>query len=187
VEKVNIKFKETKKIGFKFYDEEIEVTSFISFEDELGFFEEYLDSYFEIDEDDGSVKYDYHGAEYALMLNMLDVLTNVKIKDGDEISIDIMNGEIEKLFLMSVEHISNYGNFRSRLDRVVSDAKEVVMYEKSLANIVQNIMSNGLDYLSNFSDSLTPEKIKEVKESFASLLEDVKDSPVEKLLQESVK
>lgn len=189
MQKIEIKLKESKFQAHSYGGKNIEIKNFISLAEETVIIDDYLENYFEVDEDSGDVSYEHGSAEFALMTQVIDVFTNIKVteEDGGEkinLVIDVASGDIEGLFGVVSEAIGNYGSFRARLDRTVCDAKEILSYKRSLESKVNGLLENVSSFLLKIAEDITSDNIENIKESLTSLAKEVEDSPLKGIMEE---
>lgn len=189
MKKIEIKLKESKFQACSYGVKNIEIKNFISLVEETAIIDDYLENYFEVNQDSGDVSYEYGSAEFALMTQIIDVFTNIKVieEDGGEktnLVINVASGDVEGLFSVVSEEIENYGSFRARLDRTVCDAKEILSYQRSLESKVNGLLENVSSFLLKIAEDITSDNIENIKESLTSLAKEVEDSPLKGIMEE---
>ena len=195
MKKDKLKIKKAKRETIVIYDNdgervEFKVVNYIPLAAQIILANTYLDAYFnsaiENIEDMFISKWDYIGAENALMLAVIDELTSIAIADKNgKILIDLDNLAHMGIWDLIKSSIKNYKEFRKCLYVMVEDAKREVLSKRSVGYIVDNLADT---LISKFSElNLGEDGIKQIMNSIGTLSEELKDSPIGGLLEESKK
>jgi hypothetical protein len=179
MDKKVIKFTPLKKVGFGFpgqnEDYFIEVRPYLDVAEQSELIELYLDSYF--NSDNYGNEQSQIIAECAVVLYILDHLTNVEISNED-----IDNVLASKLWSYVKERISNYDDFRHNLNEVIKNKKEQIALEKSVGVMVDKAVNKVVELVSNISQNTDVDKIKEV---ITSSLKEMEQSPMAPVFKEA--
>ena len=138
-------------VGFK-------VIPYISLENKLQLIETYLDSLFA----EGDAHKRFITAEYALMLSVTELCTNIAVDDEDIINKLVYTGVWDGIR----ENIVNYDEFREELDAVVGMKYD----EMSISSGLNALIAKVSKFIENISQmDLSDNGIKALTDSFQSL------------------
>jgi hypothetical protein len=190
VENMKIAFRETYQFNDRGVKElkdkgiEIEVYPFIPLTDQIILIVNYLNNYFQPEQNFISrSKCDYVGAEYALTMELVDKYTNIDIVGlGSDILYESNLWEKIKLCF------SNYDQFRETLERIVNDVKQDLQNEKSLGNVlgevtpmVKEFIQNGMDLVEKLaSTEINDETLEKLKTTLKEITDGVSSNPIAK-------
>jgi hypothetical protein len=169
---------------FLYQNNPIEIRPYLTAVEQAILIEEYVSNYFYPNTGMVSgVDCDYLGAEYYLMLDIINRLTSVLVDDKE----DVKGLSLEELVTTTLwveikSHISNYKEFREMLDRVVSDKKEQIALTKSVGATIDRVVEKVEEALLNLAQNVDPEKLKEVA---TGLLKDMEKSPMAPVFAEA--
>lgn len=149
----------------------IEIIPYISVTDEITLISDYVKRYFKPNEDETfsyieKGDYDYWQAEFALIQRIMDTMTNVD-------TVETNANEMVEIFYLVVEKISNYHQFRERLDETIGAIKD----SKSIGVVIDNLVNNATELFESFK-SIDPEKIKELADSVVKTIESSNVAPI---------
>lgn len=169
MDKQTIKIDYKKPVKVDFNDQEILVTPYIDINTQIMLIDNYIQMYF----DKGNIATNLVGAEYALILGLLDNNTNIKI-DAENIDINQIVGS--GLWDLVKDRILNYQELRNLLGVVCRQIKDNIALEKSvghsidkIGNYVQNIVEK-IDSV-DFSE----EGFKRLADAMSSQVKEYKD------------
>lgn len=173
MEKIKLEKKTPNNKSFEYDDSTITVDPLITVSEKTFLINKYLSDYFESDANDKIItktNYNLIKAEYNLIIYLVQLKSNI---DATILTEDL--DYYSSLIDMILSNISNYGQFRKTLDRIVSDVKEEILIEKSIGNVIDNLFNKALLILDKFSD-YDVEKIKEAKEAGLELMNELRKS-----------
>lgn len=150
MEKVKLEFTAPKNKKVSYNDCVIDVVSYISFAQQFALINKYIADYFEKDK----FEFNYIDAEYKLSMYILSFFTNIDIENFDQ---EILDGTT--IYKEIVDSISNYKEFRERLDVVVNDKKEEIRNKKMLGAVIEDISDKVFYLLENVS-KISPESVE---------------------------
>lgn len=167
-EKLNIEFSPIKNEQFLFGDKLITVRSFLTLNDKVVMSLEYSNNLRgEPILFSSELAKRYLVAEHALILQCIDLTTNIEI------------GKIDSDLLLASglwdtirQHIKNYDEFYDDLYRIVKLQQAQDALEKSVGNVLDNISTKLLQALDKLSE-LDAEKLKQSAEQFTKSLDDL--------------
>lgn len=162
MEKIKIELDKIDYIAFKFKDKEIFLKPYISVLDKVTITMEYLSILF--DNEDTNISGKYFIAEYALILQIIDILSNVDVSDVDADSV-IYSGlwdEIKK-------RISNYESFKYDLNRVILFYQNEKNLEISVGAVLERFANKAIESIEKLS-TLDSKELKETSETFVNAL-----------------
>lgn len=180
IKKKPLKFPESveRSAVIDFYEEKIEVKRFLSDDDEQTLIPVYVETYFDNRAFGNST--DFNGAERLLDFAILDTMTSIDaslkkwyVKDKNKI-LDYVyeTGLMDKI----KSHIVNYGEMYKKIQRIVADGRQERFSARGLfKEAIESISELDFEKLKNFAN-----QIKELQE-------EMKDSPLRPLLDESKK
>lgn len=175
---------ENETIGFQ--GNKVVVSKFITYPEQVAIVDNYLSNYFFPNKElmGNFVKQDYLGAEFALVLAIVDLKTNIEIKhENFDLENFINSGMWDKV----KSAISNYEDFRSKLERMVRDAKEQIILEKSIGSVIDGLTSKAMILVENLGDKLSETDLNELKETANNLISELKAAPISEIFQETEK
>jgi hypothetical protein len=178
MDKQSIKIDYKKPVKIDFNDQEIIVVPYINMTTKIVLTENYIKMIF----DAGSVSSNLIGAEYALMLGILDSNTNIKIIEQN-IDIDAIVGS--GLWDLVKSKIENYQELRSEIGISCRQIKESVALERSIGNSFDKISRSIIEFLDKISSiDLSEENMKKLVGGMATQIQEYKDifeekSPIE--------
>lgn len=181
MDKVKLAFESPKNKTVEYNGVIITIKPFISIHEQVILIQYYIDEYFNIMEKkdlliNGS-GYNYIGAEYNLIHSIFQLLTNVDIESADTDMYDS-----SELWKDVKSKISNYDEFRHKLDKIVSDIKEERFNKTTTGAVIENLSSKLLTILEEFS-KLSPADIEKVKNSGLELLKEIEKQPIKGVVE----
>ena len=184
--KIKIGFQEKKPESFLYDGTAVLVYPYLSLENQQAIMANYVAQYFS-QSSMNLTPFDLMNAEYGLILNIIDVNTNimvmeaVEVKEGGESIPDrpafTMNSLFESpdLWENIKLKIKNYDEFRRILDKVVLEIKEQRAVQVSVGNVIDSIYENITAFISGLvSTEITDENIGKLK----ALVRELGDSPI---------
>ena len=199
MQKKKLKLKKTSRVNEVTYSDEnknqvvFDVVNHIPLAAQFILANTYLDAYFnsaiENIEEMFISEWDYIGAENALILVIIDDFTSISIVDGnDKISIDIDDIVRSGIWDLIKSSIKNYEEFRKCLDVMVEDAKREILSKRSVGHVIDSLADRAMSLISSLAElDLSEEGIKQIMDSIGNLSEQLEDSPIGSLLEESKK
>lgn len=174
MDKVKLEIKTPENITIEYNGTTIEINPFIDFSEQVLLINEYIKDFFGDITEIVIPKTKYHvfEAECRLMNYIIQLNTNIDMSD--------INNNIyvaDKLWEMITKEISNYWNFRERLDEVVYEIKEQEKLDNSLGKVLSDILEKAKEFL-NQIENISPEDIKELQAVGTGLIKDLQDSSV---------
>lgn len=120
-------------------------------------------------------RFDYIGAETALILALLDMKTSIDVKD-ESFNIDgfTQTGLWERIH----QSISNYEQFRKELDRVVQDAKDEIVLKNSIGSVLESLFEKAFSIMNDISNSVSEENVEKATLAAKELMNELKKSPL---------
>jgi len=174
MDKITLEYKapENKKITYN--EVEIEIVPVLNFVQQAGLINRYANEYFGQVENKlvSLAPHNYVEAEYNLMVYVIQTVTNI---DVESLSFELLSDV--SFWNEIVNNISNYSDFRKRLDCVVEEIKEEIKIQKSIGQVLDNALGKLSGLLEMFSN-LNPEDIKELQKEGASLLSELEKSSI---------
>lgn len=144
MEKQAIKIDYKKPVKIDFNDQEVIVVPYIDMTTRIVIIKNYVGMLFGA----GDPPSNLVGAEYALMLGVLDSNTNVDI--SNEIDIDAIVGS--GLWDLVRNKIENYQELRSEIGSIVRQVREEIAFEKSMGNSFDKIAKSIEKFFQNISN-----------------------------------
>jgi hypothetical protein len=177
-EKIKIQFPKLEVQSFEFNGSKILVKPFISDTDQRILIGIYLQELFNPDGE--TPEMNFLNAENSLLINVLEILTNVKLidnVDGKDVALFNINDVFSNMefFRMVSDRISNFGEFRHRLAIVVESKKEERRLDASMGQALNVIYAKLVEFL---------EELPNMDFSkYETLIQEVNNSPI---LKESI-
>jgi hypothetical protein len=172
MDKVKLEYGIPENKKFKYMGMEIEVESFIDFEEQLFLIKNYIKDYFgELEEIlIPETKYHYLEAECRLMSYVIQLNTNIDMENtkNDVYADCILWDEI-------ITRITNWWKFRNRLDDVIGEILKQEDRENSLGKLLSGLTKKLEDVLNKIS-IMTPEEIKNIQKTGLELIERLEKS-----------
>jgi len=174
MDKVKLEFKIPKTKTIEYNNTEIKIIPYFTISQQVALIIGYIETYFEKSEDAPIElsKYDYVGAELNLIQNMFLLNTNIDVENTDSSAIFD-----ETLVYGVTSEITNYYNFREKLDRVILDIKEQRVLENSIGTVVSNLVEKAYVILNKISN-ISPEEIEKAQKEGIKLIERLEKSSV---------
>jgi hypothetical protein len=171
-EKVFIKIAPTKELLITFEKQDIYVYPYISLANETKIISDYCSSLFK----EGGFLGNYIEAEYSMVLSVLDLCTNIKLVDEDNVTIDLDDILASGLWEEIKKKIDNFDKMRNHADNVVRNIVRENDLKKSLGAVVDGLsvkLFDLLDKLSNmdFSEAGIKELVSNLKEQTQNFTE----------------
>jgi hypothetical protein len=181
MEKKEFKLELPKNITVAIGRQDIEMRPYISITEYGALISSYVDAYFNSAVRDVPMdKYNVIGAEHALILALVDILTSIEIKEGTPFEILYYDTNI---WYEIESNISNYSDFRSCLDRIVANIKEQIEQEKSIGTTIDSLGKKIEVLLTKVSQSIEnfkPEDLEKLKAAGNELIKNLNEAPVAK-------
>lgn len=154
VDKIQIKFKPTDCVEFKWEDKYlIEVKPYISLENKMMLFTNYVDSYFSTDD----FVNNYINAIYGLMLGTVELCTNISLKDLD------MNALISSGLWMEIKaRIKNYNEVASDLYNIIKLFSDQKLAEQSIGTSFDRLSKDLMSFIKGID--LSSEGVEKIVE-----------------------
>jgi hypothetical protein len=171
-EKKSIKILSKKLVQIEFEKQDISIYPYISLANETKIISDYCSSLFK----EGGFLGNYIEAEYSLYLSVLDLCTDIKLADENNVMIDLDDIVSSGLWKIVIDNISNYLDVRDHLDEVVINITSENDLKKSLGAVVDGLsikLFDLLDKLSNidFSEAGIKELVSNLKEQTTAFTE----------------
>lgn len=154
-QKISLEDKKWARIDFN--DNEIKVYPYISLSNKINLIKSYIESFFS----DGDFYISYIQAEYSLILEVVDLCTDLDITD---LKIDgIINSALWEKIKASIK---NYDDFRKDLDTVVRIMREDLAIKKSVGSAIDKFSEKAFSLIDKFSElDLSNENVGKLIES----------------------
>jgi hypothetical protein len=146
MDKIAVVAKQKKEVKIEFNEQEIIVKPYISIESKIVLMNNYISMLFEPGKDLVS---NYIGAEYALILGVVDFNTNVLVSE-ESINIDNLVGS--GLWNMIVDKIYNYYEFKNEVEVICERIKEKVAIERSFNTSFDKLSNAIIGFIEKVSD-----------------------------------
>lgn len=174
MDKVKLELKTPKNKKVEYNNTEFEVVPFIQISAQVYMIDKYIKDYFGNPKDIliENTKYHYMEAELGLKNYIIQLNTNIDLKDVDA----EIYGDYE-LWEKITEEIKNYKQFRDTLEKLVCDIKQQQTLESSIGIVVSNLVNKGYALLDKIAN-LNPEEIKKAGEKGLELIERLEKSSV---------
>jgi hypothetical protein len=171
-EKKSIQISPRKLVQIEFEKQDISIYPYISLGNETKIISDYCGSLFK----EGGFLGNYIEAEYSLYLSVLDLCTDIKLADENNVMIDLDDIVSSGLWKIVVENISNYLDVRDHLDEVVVNIISENDLKKSIGGIIDKLsvkVFELLDKVSNidFSENGIKELVSQLKEQTTAFTE----------------
>jgi ElaB/YqjD/DUF883 family membrane-anchored ribosome-binding protein len=173
MDKVKITYDVPENVVISINGIDIEISPFLNLSQQIVLINHYIEDYFSKSENKvitGS-DFNYLEAEYNLMYNLLQVATNI---DVDSIIPEAITSPLSHIHSIP-DHISNYGEFRNSLSKIVDDIKWQKSYENSIGSVLSNFVDKSYEILEKISN-ISPKEIEEIQKKSENLLEELKDN-----------
>lgn len=172
--KVKLEFKLSEDKTVEYKGVAIKITPFLSFAKQVHLINVYVEKYFDSPEDNlvAQSNYNYFGAEYTLMYNLLKLNTNVDTENLEqEFYVD------PALWTAVTSEISNFKSFKDRLNFIMLEIKEQKALDNSVGKVLSGIAEKAYTLLENLS-SISPEQIENIRKTSLELIEKVEKTSV---------
>lgn len=165
---INIAYK--KLISLDYNGTELLVDPYISMQSQISLIDNYVDMIFK---PGGGLVSNYIGAEYALILGILDLNTNVIVDtDSKDIDLFVKSG----LWDLTRENIKNYREFRTWLDNTCKQFRERVAIERSFNTSFDKLSNSIIGFIDKVSDfDLSEDGIKKLVEAMKTEVDEYKN------------
>jgi hypothetical protein len=170
--KLEIKTPENKTIEYDGVT--IEINPFIDFAEQVLLINEYVKDFFgdltEIVIE--KTKYHVFEAECRLMYYIIQLNTNIDMSDVDNnIYVD------GKLWEAITKEITNYWDFKERLESVVYEIKEQEKLDNSLGKVLSDILEKAEGFIDQIN-KISPDDIKELQDVGTGLINDLEKANI---------
>ena len=176
-------------VSFNHNGQNIEVRPFISPDDEVSLIKNYIDVYFNNTKKMVEFSsFDFIGAEYALNIGILQLLTSVEIIDENGKSAINYPLLVANNLMREIKfRIANYDEFEVKLYRTVSEMKEKIYNQKAIGSVIDGLVIKASIVLEQFAKvDMTPEGIAGLQDIAKTLAGSLQDSPLKPLIKESI-
>jgi hypothetical protein len=173
---------EPENVEIVFQDKLIEVRPVLHLAEQAQIIENYIQNRFFAEPSLYVTGHDILGAEHALRLDIIQLLTNINVKEED-ISV-FLYGE---LWYEVVSAIENYSEFEDILEETVEDVIESLALKSSVGSVLESLsakVSAFLDKISVIAENLKPEDLDKIKELVGSLGEQLKAPAVSAIVED---
>jgi hypothetical protein len=174
MDKVKLEIKTPENKIIEYDGVSIEINPFIDFPEQVILINEYVKDFF------GDIteivipetKYHIFEAECRLKNYIIQLSTNIDMSDIDNnIYVD------DKLWEMITREISNYWNFRGRLDEVVYEVKEQEKLDNSLGKVLSDLLAKAEGFIDQIN-KISPDDIKELQNVGMGLIDDLEKANI---------
>jgi hypothetical protein len=174
MDKVKLEIKTPENKIIEYDGVSIEINPFIDFSEEVLLINEYIKDFFgditEIVVE--KTKYHVFEAECRLMFYIIQLNTNIDMSDVDNnIYVD------DKLWEMITREITNYWNFKRRLDEVVYEVKEQEKLDNSLGKVLSDLLAKAEGFIDQIN-KISPDDIKELQNVGMGLIDDLEKANI---------
>lgn len=168
MEKIKIDLKKIEYETFKFNNVDINIKPYLSMLDKVGLAMEYLSTLFNGEDSDISSR--YFISEYALILQIVDIISNIDVSDinADFLIYSSLWDEIKK-------RIVNYESFRYDLNRIILFYQNDKNLELSAGVVLDKLANKASETMDKIS-SLDSKELKETSENFVNALNQLNDT-----------
>jgi hypothetical protein len=172
--KVKLEIKTPENTTIEYDGVTIEINPFIDFSEQVLLINEYVKDFFDDIPEIVVPKTKYHvfEAECRLMYYIIQLNTNIDMSDIDN-NIYVA----DKLWDMITEKISNYWEFRERLDEVIYEIKEQEKLDNSLGKVLSDILEKAKGFIEQI-ESISPDDIKAIQDTGIGLIKELENSSV---------
>lgn len=171
MDKVKLEFKAPRSKTIEYNGVEIVVDTFLTTPKQIFLIDNYLEDYFagyeEVSED---VKHPYLKAEYSMINYIMQLNTNI---DYENIDINLYSDE--QFWFTITSEITNYYNFREKLNTIVEEKKRRILVENSIGKVALELVDKAYGLLENFSE-ITPEEIEKLQKIGLELADKMESS-----------
>ncbi len=166
MDKIVVSEKTRKNSKFDYNGAVIEVIPYISVVDEIALISDYVETYFRPDNNVTfsylkKGEFDYWRAEYGLMQKIMNDMTNVNVEEKMTKA-----DEMVEIFYLAKEYITNYLQFRERLNGVIQAIKD----SKSIGVVIDGLFTSIEGILQSFQN-IGPEQLKSLADELVSKVE----------------
>lgn len=180
-----LKFKVSEVETFVFNGQTIHVKPYLSLEEQQSIMVNYVEEYFS-QTSFVQTPFNLIGAEYGMMLNIIDVCTSIPVivseeaKEGDEevkrpaFPLDKIFENFE-LWEQIISKIKNYKEFRKILDNVIKEIKDQKAQNLSVGYVIDNLYEKATSF---FSTALTTKISDDEFNKVKLLMDEISKSPV---------
>jgi len=176
-------------VSFEYNGQKVEVKPFMNSGEQSLLIENYLATYFySKDNPVSGLKYDHLSAEYGMVLSVIDMFTSILVVENDSLLIDPSRIYNTELWREITSKIQNYSDFRMNLLSAVEDKRKELELELSFGFVVSSLVKRLEELLINSNEVFSnPELVNKMTEDFKSALDQFKETPIGKLVEEAQK
>lgn len=142
LEKQKLILEDKKLVHLDFEKNDILVKPYLSITDKVLILKTYIDNFFKED----NLVESYLMAEYAIVLSVIDLCTNISIEDAD-VNNFISSGLWAKIHPL----IENYAELEIDIFNVIKYMREDIALEKSVGNVIDNTSAKIIELVNNLS------------------------------------
>jgi hypothetical protein len=182
MDKVKLLVIATKKQPIEYNGVRIEVGCFLSAPQQVFLINQYLKEYFSkfaepmVEVSD----YSYIEAEFGLKNYIFQSNTNIDTENMDT------NAYVDsQLWQVITSEITNYGDFRNKLNFIIGEVKEQIALKNSIGNVLSGLIEKAYALFEKINLA-SPEEIKEMQEKSGELLKEIESSSILKDAQASI-
>jgi dGTP triphosphohydrolase len=169
MDKIAVKTELKKTVKLDFNDNIIIINPYISMETKIILMNNYISMLFEPGKDLVS---NYVGSEYALMLGIMDLNTNVLISE-ESVNIDSLIGS--GLWDLVVNKIENYYDLKSDLENICKELREKVIAERSFSTSFDKLSNTIIGFIQKISEvDLSQSGIQDLVEKMKTSVDEYK-------------
>jgi len=175
MDRLKLEFKLPKSKIIEYNGVEIELTPFLGTVQQITLISRYVMDYFNIEDNQLTIpqdKYNSFVAEINMINYIMQMCTNIETGNLEP---DIYADP--RLVEVITSNIINFWDFRTRLEKTVSEIKEQEVLDKSLGQVIEKLGIKLADILETFA-SFAPEDVDKVKDTALTLLAKLEDSSI---------
>lgn len=163
--KIELKKKETETTQIEYNGSFITVKDYLPVPNQISIINGYVERYFS--ETPGLITKSHSNileAEYFLLLNVLEEMTDIDI-DTTDMEVYEDDGLMDKIF----SHIKNYWSFKDKLYTIVEQMREEIRIENSVGVIIKELGEKLTKAIGDLS-SISPEEIEKLSKTGEGLM-----------------
>jgi len=172
--KVKLEIKTPANKAFTYNGTTVEIIPYIDFAEQVLLINEYVKDFFgDINEIIiPETKFHVFEAECRLMNYIIQLNTNIDMSEIDN------NIYVEdKLLEVITSQISNYPQFRERLNKVVYEVREQIKLDNSLGKVLSDILEKAKGFIEQM-ENISPDDIKALQDTGMGLIKELEQSSV---------
>lgn len=171
MEKVKLTYTAPKATTVEYNGASIEILPVMSLAQQVVLINNYVAEYF-LNKEPGNVsmlKNRFIEAEFTLVNYLYQTMTNIQVEN---IELEVLSDPA--LFAKVVSEISNYADFRKRLDSVIAQIKEQIILEKSLGTVIEGLSERAYAILEQYAN-INPDSVKSVAEQATEMMKQLQN------------